>query len=119
MRGWILLPIALFACAREEYDGPQPNPSLDGGAAGADAGVQDASSIDSGLPEGAVLLGGDRPAILMTPQANDGTPRPLVILLHSYGSDATWQDSYFSISSRIDEYGFYLLLPNGTRERGS
>jgi polyhydroxybutyrate depolymerase len=103
VRAWILL--LLIGCGGSEA--PVPNPPR------ADAGVSDAAM----RPE-PIELGGDRPARLIVPADEDGTPRPLVILLHGYGSSGGGIDTYFRISRRADEFGIYVLLPDGTRENG-
>lgn len=62
-----------------------------------------------------VVLGEDRPATLLLPKGADrAQPRPLIVLLHGYGSHAAEADAYFRFSIEVDEGGFGLLLPNGT-----
>ena len=57
------------------------------------------------------------PAPLRIPRDHDGTQAlPLVVLLHGYTLSAAWQDGYFGLSDRADEDGYFLLLPDGTRE---
>ena len=41
---------------------------------------------------------------------------PLVVSLHGYGGDFMEQDAYFGLSDLMGEYGFALLLANGTRD---
>lgn len=41
-------------------------------------------------------------------------PRPLVILLHGYGSDGARHDRYMNFRTWVDEYGFFLVSPDGT-----
>ena len=55
---------------------------------------------------------------LKTPDnyAADG-PLPLVVLLHGYTSSGAGQDSYMKFSELVNEYGFLLLLPDGTVEK--
>ena len=116
-----LIPIliGLVGCGADDPD------DLEAGDAGsrdgselADAGSlePDASASDTGVLPNEVTLGGDRPAQLILPEAYDGGPLPLVVLLHGYSIDAAAQDSYFQMSARVDSRGFFLLLPNGTRE---
>ena len=65
-----------------------------------------------------VFIGGDRPAALLVPRGADRSePRPLIVLLHGYGSFAQQADEYFRFSNWVDKAGFGLLLPNGTRDR--
>ncbi len=62
-----------------------------------------------------VVLGGDRPATLLMPTGADRSePRPLIVLLHGYGSRSSEADAYFQFSQWVDQRGFGLLLPNGT-----
>ena len=62
-----------------------------------------------------ISLGGSRPATLLIPKhADRSEPRPLIVLLHGYGSRSSEADAYFQFSQWIDEYGFGLLLPDGT-----
>ena len=42
------------------------------------------------------------------------TPAPLVILLHGYGSNGARHDRYMKFSTLVDEYGFFLVSPDGT-----
>ncbi len=61
------------------------------------------------------VLGGERPATLVVPAEADLTaPRPLILLLHGYGSFARQADEYFQLSRWIDERGFGVLYPEGT-----
>lgn len=66
-------------------------------------------------PESKFVIGGERPATLLLPSEVDlSEPRPLILLLHGYGSYASQADQYFQFSSLVDEGGFGLLLPDGT-----
>lgn len=90
-------------------------------AAVEDAGAQDAAVEDGGAAADAgtasmVVLGGDRPANMKVPAGYDGSPLPLVILLHGYTVDGATQDFYFGLSSQVDTRNFFLILPDGTRE---
>ncbi|MFP6583895.1 MAG: alpha/beta fold hydrolase [Candidatus Hydrogenedentota bacterium] len=44
------------------------------------------------------------------------SPAPLVMLLHGYTSSGAGQESYMKFGELVDEYGFLLLMPDGTRE---
>jgi len=44
------------------------------------------------------------------------TPLPLVVLLHGYTSSGAGQDSYMKFSELVNEFGFLLLMPDGTLE---
>lgn len=47
----------------------------------------------------------------------EGSPLPLVVLLHGYTSSGTGQDEYMKFSELVDEYQFLLLMPDGTTEK--
>lgn len=87
----------------------------DAGVATDAGGPADAGGpVDAGPPP--LILGGDRPAPIVVPDSYDGTPLPLVILLHGYSVDGATQDFYFGLSQRAQSRGFFLILPDGTRE---
>ncbi len=70
--------------------------------------------------ESKLVIGGDRPATLLLPKdADRAEPRPLIVLLHGYGSNAAEADGYFRFSSEVDKRGFGLLLPYGTQDRNA
>ncbi len=53
------------------------------------------------------------------PESYDGSePTPLIVLLHGYTSSGQRQDSYFRVSNLANDYGFFLVAPDGTREPG-
>jgi polyhydroxybutyrate depolymerase len=47
----------------------------------------------------------------------EGTPAPLVVLVHGYTSSGAQQESYFKLSALADEYGFFFIAPDGTVEK--
>ncbi len=66
-------------------------------------------------PQNKFVLSGERPATLLVPADADLTePRPLILLLHGYGSHATQADEYFRFSRWVEERGFGVIYPNGT-----
>lgn len=71
-------------------------------------------------PDGPRLIaigGGERPATLLIPRDGDRSePRPLVLLLHGYGSSGEGADAYFQFAAHVNELGFGLVLPDGTRD---
>ncbi|MYB23076.1 MAG: alpha/beta fold hydrolase [Chloroflexi bacterium] len=70
---------------------------------------------ENDLPQNKFVLGGGRPASLVVPaEADLAAPRPLIVLLHGYGSFARQVDEYFQLSRWIDERGFGVLYPEGT-----
>ncbi len=65
-------------------------------------------------PVSKFMLGGERPAALVVPTLADRSqPRPLIVLLHGYGSNATEAEQYFRFSDWVEERGFGILYPNG------
>lgn len=67
-----------------------------------------------------VTIGGERPAELILPPGHGGAAIPLIVSLHGYGGDAEIHDWYFGLSERVAEYGFALIMPQGTvDERGN
>lgn len=88
--------------------------TFDGG--GADAGGSDAGASDAGLPDGGDALIAQRPYdVTIPPQYDGGTALPLVVLLHGYSADAASQDLYFGLSALARQRGFFVALPDGTR----
>lgn len=68
-------------------------------------------------PPATAIGGGERPATLLLPRdADRSEPRPLVLLLHGYGSSGEGADAYFQFSAHVNELGFGLILPNGTED---
>ena len=65
-----------------------------------------AQSVDVGRGKISVVL----------PTGYDGSPVPLVVLLHGYTMSGQRQDAYFDLSGLVDEYGFALVAPDGTME---
>ena len=68
-------------------------------------------------PPAIAIGGGERPATLLIPwDADRSEPRPLVLLLHGYGSGGEGADAYFQFAAHVNELGFGLILPNGTED---
>lgn len=44
----------------------------------------------------------------------DGTPAPLVVLLHGYSASGFWQEAYMQFLDVHEEYGFLYAYPDGT-----
>lgn len=110
-----LLSLAL-ACGDD--DGPAPE--VDAGE-GTDSGIEDAGTeIDAQTDAGRLptTIGGARPANVVLPRDYDGTPRPLVILLHGYGASGGAQDVYLGLSRTARLRGMITVLPDGTQNAG-
>jgi polyhydroxybutyrate depolymerase len=64
-------------------------------------------------------LGGERASDYFVPSGyQDSESWPLLILLHGYSASGWLQDGYFGTSALVDEKGFFLLTPDGTRNSG-
>jgi polyhydroxybutyrate depolymerase len=100
-RAWGALGlVALAACSNTSASGA-------GGAGGQASGGQ-------GGAGGQAVIGGERPVTVVVPSSYDGSPTPLVVLLHGYGASAVLQDIYFGLSALAESRGFVLALPDGT-----
>lgn len=109
---WLALAAASLslACsndpARSDASGGSANP--DGGTSGGDRSGG-AGTETSGT------LGGDRPVTVHVPASYvDGTPAPLVILLHGFTASGDIEESYFRLTPLSDERGFLYAYPDGT-----
>jgi polyhydroxybutyrate depolymerase len=61
---------------------------------------------------------GDRPVTVHLPASYvDGTPMPLVVLLHGYTASGSLQEQYFRITPEADRRGFVYAYPDGTVDR--
>ena len=70
-------------------------------------GAASAQTIDLGR--------GELPLLVPSDYGKD-TPRPLVVLLHGYGSSGARQESYMKFGKLVDNHGFLLVHPDGTEE---
>ncbi|MYF82714.1 MAG: hypothetical protein F4176_00735 [Acidimicrobiia bacterium] len=53
------------------------------------------------------------PAVLLVPLAAVDGETPLIVSLHGYGGDSSYQTTYMPLHERVNTHGFALLLPNG------
>ncbi|MCY3882796.1 MAG: hypothetical protein OXG61_11850, partial [Chloroflexi bacterium] len=68
-------------------------------------------------PSPIAIGGGERPAVLLVPRdADRSEPRPLVLLLHGYGSSGEEANAYFQFGALVNELGFGLVLADGTKD---
>ena len=56
------------------------------------------------------------PAVLLVPLAAVDGETPLIVSLHGYGGDSSYQATYVPLHERVNTDGFALLLPNGIRD---
>jgi polyhydroxybutyrate depolymerase len=60
-------------------------------------------------------IGGDRPVDVKVPGSyQQGTPAPLLILLHGYSVDGDVEELYLHLGPTADKYGFLYAHPSGT-----
>lgn len=92
----------------------------DGGAGGAGQGGAGQGGAGGQGGEGtAGPIGGDRPVEVFVPSSyKEGTPAPLVILLHGYTSSGAGQEAYFKMQPLAESKGFLYAHPDGTKETG-
>jgi polyhydroxybutyrate depolymerase len=105
-----------------------PDTPLDGGTApivglpdagaGIGIGVPDAGTGPvTGDPDAGASAVLDRPYLVRVPAGYDpGQPTPLLVLLHGYTASGWLEDFYLQLSAIIDEEGFLLAAPDGTRD---
>ena len=87
--GWLVLPAALAAAACDSTP-PEPRRTT-------------------------FIIGGERPTTLIRPRDYvDGTPIPVVLVLHGYGGNWAGIDRYFGISRRVNRDRFAVIHPSGT-----
>jgi polyhydroxybutyrate depolymerase len=56
----------------------------------------------------------NRPYTSVVPSSYDGSPTPLVVLLHGYGASGSVQNNYFKLTPVAQAKGFLYAYPNGT-----
>jgi polyhydroxybutyrate depolymerase len=62
-------------------------------------------------------VGGDRPAQVHVPASYVcGKAAPLLILLHGYSANGTFQEAYFKLTAESDKRGFLYVIPEGTKD---
>lgn len=82
-----------------------------------DTTAPDTTAVDTTAPASSTPLPPDptRPYDLFTPSSYaDGTPMPLVILLHGYGASGDIQEAYFQVQPLAEERGFLFVAADGT-----
>jgi polyhydroxybutyrate depolymerase len=61
-------------------------------------------------------FGGDRPTELRVPADYDGSPAPLIVILHGYSASGAVQLAYSRLDSAAREHGALILAPDGTED---
>jgi polyhydroxybutyrate depolymerase len=107
----LLALLAVAACS-------SPVSTSDSGS-GASHGSTSSSSGVGGADAGAGPIGGSRPVQVHVPKSyQQGTPAPLVMMLHGYSVTAGLEEAYLDITAQSDARGFIYAMPNGTVDDG-
>ncbi len=102
-----LLIVSLAACG-----GTAASSGIDGGLA-ADAPL----TADALAVPDAPVIGGSRPVPMNVPSSYvQGTPMPLVIMLHGYGFSGSIEEDYLGLTKYSDSMGFIYAYPEGTTD---
>ena len=63
-------------------------------------------------------VGGDRPAVVQVPEDFDpAEPRPLLLMLHGYGSTSKDVESWTYLGAAATERGWLAVIPDGTTDK--
>ncbi|WP_437678151.1 alpha/beta hydrolase family esterase [Sorangium sp. So ce131] len=129
----VLLPLTFVAavgCSSGEDPGGGSGPT-GVGTGGAGGGTGTGGDLGTGGGDGgggdgggggggggtSAPIGGDRPVDLFVPSSyEEGTPTPLVILLHGYTASGSVQEAYFMLQPLAEERGFLYAHPDGTTD---
>jgi polyhydroxybutyrate depolymerase len=127
-----LLALLASGCATSEQPGPgatqaPPEPTAAAAPASATPAPETAEPTDStasaeptseapeGTPE---VIGGERPAEVYVPAGYaQGTPAPLLLLLHGYNGDAAGIEEYLNLRPVADQAGVILAIPEGVKDK--
>ncbi|MBX3216561.1 MAG: alpha/beta fold hydrolase [Labilithrix sp.] len=104
---------APLACGGDGDDGQAapPAPGDDASTTPDDGGPTEASS------DAPATIFTERPYAVTTPSKYDAkVATPLVVLLHGYSGNASFQDSYFRLSALAETKTFLVALPEGTKD---
>jgi len=84
-------------------------------AAGFVACGSDSRPSPAATPSATPSLVAARPYGLFAPSTyRSGTPIPLIVVLHGYGSNGRQQAEYFGFPADAEEHGYLLAYPDGT-----
>jgi polyhydroxybutyrate depolymerase len=79
----------------------------------ADAPTADAAPADA--PPLPTTFGGNRPAQLLVPTSYDpATPMPLVVAMHGYSNNTSYEVAVLGLQDAYESQGFLLLIARGT-----
>jgi polyhydroxybutyrate depolymerase len=64
---------------------------------------------------GTLVVGGNRPAtVFIPPGYHDGTPAPLLMMLHGYSATGDIEEAYLQLEPQAKAKGFVYVHPDGT-----
>jgi polyhydroxybutyrate depolymerase len=108
----LLACLVVAACGSSSSSTPAADAGGSGdGATAVDTGT---GAGDGGVDREAGPLGGDRPvSVHVPPSYTQGTPMPLVVLLHGYGSSGAGHEAYMHFQPLADARGFLYAYPDG------
>jgi len=113
----LALPIALVAalgCSDDTTETTTSSTTSSTTSTGDGGGGQGGGGQGGGGTAGPI--GGDRPVEVFTPSTyQEGTPMPLVILLHGYTTSGLFQEAYFKMQPLAEQHGFLYAHPDGTK----
>ncbi len=88
-----------------------------GGTGGAGQGGGQAGG-GTGGQGGTLVVGGTRPAtVYIPPGYHDGTPTPLLMMLHGYSATSDLEEAYLQLLPQATAQGFLYVHPDGTKDQ--
>lgn len=112
--------LALTACSDDAAESATTDPSttVTPDTSAPDTTAPDTTTPGTSSPDTSAPLPPDpaRPYELFTPSSyTEGTPMPLVLLLHGYGASGAIQEAYFQVQPLAEERGFLFVSADGTK----
>jgi polyhydroxybutyrate depolymerase len=87
-----------------------------GGSSGPPSSPSGGPSAQDSTGVAGAVVGGARPVTVHVPPGyREGSPAPLLVLLHGYSSNPVAVDGYFFLQSELDRRGFLYVVPEGTQ----
>jgi polyhydroxybutyrate depolymerase len=66
---------------------------------------------------GPIVINGRSVNVHVPPSYKNGTPTPLVVMLHGYSVDGFLEELYLGLKPLADEHGFLYVFPTGTLDK--
>lgn len=96
--------VSVAACTRPRVD-PPPRPVAVAGTSASATAVK--------------TIGGDRAVdVFVPPSYREGTPAPVVLMLHAYGVNGALEELFFRLEPWARSVGFLYIAPDGTPNGG-